>query len=386
MSQNPFLRYAKKVDWVIWAACLGLAFLSLVLILGLLRSEHSSSLGLRSGNLSTQAVATVIGILTALTISHIPHKIITELWKFYVPAAYLFFISSFIFGAATAARPEARRWIIIPGINMSVQPSEILKLAFILSFALHIYKVHHQLNRPKNLILLCIHGMIPVLLVQLQGDSGMALMFLCVFVCMMFAAGLKWRYFAAASAAAVIMIPIMWTFVLSPMQQKRILTVLNPSELDIQGTYNQQYYTFLAISSGRLTGNGLFGEHIYVPEMHNDFIFAFLGSAFGFLGCIAVLLILLTLSIKILINSANAKDIRGQVICAGVFGMIFFQSAINIAMCLSFLPVIGNSLPFLSCGGSSMVTSFVGVGLVLSVYRHTQKKKKIPSTFLPGGN
>jgi rod shape determining protein RodA len=116
--------------------------------------------------------------------------------------------------------------------------------------------------------------------------------------------------------------------------------------------------------------------------MHNDFIFAFLADALGFLGCAAVILVFLLIGIKMLISCGAANDKQGQVICAGIFAMIFGQSVINICMTLSLLPVIGNSLPFLSSGGSFVLANFIGIGLVLSVYKHTKKRHKVEN-FLP---
>lgn len=374
-------RFFSKIDWFILLLCTGLVILGTVLLLGISQAHYARLL--KIGSLNSQIIAAVLGIVSALIIANIDYRAIANKWKIYVPLSYMFLFATFLFGVATPERPDAKRWFIIPGINMSVQPSEFLKLAFILSFAYHAHKTQEKFNHPLNILLLCVHAVIPVALVQYQGDSGTALMFALIFLTMIFMAGLKWVYLLAAAVSIPTAIPIVWNFVLSNMQKRRILSLIGRSEADALGDYYQQSRAALAITSGGRTGNGLFYDaHTYVPEIHNDFIFAFIGDALGIIGCLAVTAVILMINVKILINCAAAQDKQGQIICAGVFAMIFFQSIVNIAMCLSLLPVIGNSLPFVSSGGSSVLANYLGIGLVLSVYKHTNRRRVVEN-FLP---
>lgn len=371
-----------KIDWFLLLSCTGLTLLSILLLMGIYQAGFPQlAKKLTSRSIMVQGIALTIGIIAALILANINYRSLTDKWKIYVPISYLFLLSTFVFGVSTEARKEAVRWIIIPGINISAQPSEFLKLAFILSFAYHVHKTQEKFNHPLNILLLCVHAAIPVVLVQVQGDSGTALMFLFIFLSMMFVAGIKWTYITAALIAVPVIIPVAWTFLLSPMQKDRILAMLGQSATD--DIYYQQRYAARAIASGKLTGNGIFSEtHTYVPEMHNDFIFSFIADSLGFLGCVAVIAVIALIAVKILFNSGVANDKQGQLICAGVFAMIFAQSVINICMCMSLLPVIGNSLPFVSSGGSSVLANFIGIGLVLSVYKHTKRKQKVEN-FLP---
>jgi rod shape determining protein RodA len=379
-------RFFFKQDWVILLSCIALSVLSMLLIDGILQSGYADRLKINNRNLITQGIAIVMGISAAVLISNIEYRAMVSKWKYYVSVAYLSVFATFIFGYATAERPDAKRWLIVPGIDVSVQPSEFLKLAFILVFAYHIYKVRDNINHPLHVLLLFLHGLAPVVLIQYQGDSGTALLFGFIFISMLFMSGVSWVYFAAMGIGTGIMIPVVWSLVLNGEQRRRILALFAGSQGDLEGVLFQQHRAALAISSGDLIGNGIFFDsHIYVPEMQNDFIFAFLGSSLGFLGCIAVLLVIVIICLKILINCAAANDKQGQMICIGVFAMIFFQSVINIGMCLSLLPVIGNSLPLISSGGSSVLANYIGIGLVLSVYKHTRKKRKVRD-FLPSTN
>jgi rod shape determining protein RodA len=165
-----------------------------------------------------------------------------------------------------------------------------------------------------------------------------------------------------------------WHYVLDDFQKRRFLVLYNPTYEDIRGDFYQQYHALIAFSRGSSGGAGIFGaEHTYVPAMHTDFIFSFLGESMGFVGCLFVVAIMVALWLKILASSARARDIQGKMICIGVFAMLAVQAIINIGMNIGVLPVIGNPLPFMSYGGSSMLTSFLGMGLVLSVSMHSSK-------------
>jgi rod shape determining protein RodA len=372
-----------KIDWLLLMPCAGLSVLSLILLSGIYQS-NIRILRLTYSNIINQGAALALGVLLALILANINYRALINKWAFYVPLVYLFFLSTFIWGVGTPARPDDKRWLIIPGFNTSIQPSEFLKLAFILTFAFHVYKTQERFNRPLNILALCIHALIPLSLVQLQGDSGTALMFALIFLSMIFVAGVKWYFIAAAITAVPAAAYIIWQYVLKGFQQNRILALFGQAPLDgaTDPTY-QPRMAAIAIAGGGLTGNGVFNPTpAYVPEMHNDFIFAFLADSLGFLGCAAVILVFLFIGSKMLICCGMANDKQGQVVCAGVFAMIFGQSALNICMVMSLLPTIGNSLPFLSSGGSFVLANFLGVGLVMSVHKHTIKRQKVEN-FLP---
>lgn len=163
------------------------------------------------------------------------------------------------------------------------------------------------------------------------------------------------------------------TYVVNPDQKQRILALFDPNA-DLLGGLYQQYNAKLAIGSGQIWGKGLFGvSHQYVPEVHNDFILAFIGESFGYVGCLAVIALFGALCCKMLHNARRAEDSLGRLICVGVFTLISAQVFVNVGMCLMVLPVIGITLPFLSAGGSSVLAIYLGLGLVLSVYMHTSR-------------
>ena len=364
--------YIRRADYMIWLPCFVLSALSLLLLVGILDTGYAPYLRIGPRNIFVQAFSIFLGVCGAVLISIIDYKDLARLWKIYAPVVYALLILTFFIGVGAPGRPEDRRWLFIPGVGFSFQPSELLRVAFILMFAYHIFKVHDRLNHPLHLAGLLAHGAIPVIIVQLQGDSGSALIFAVIIICMLFSAGLGWKYILGATAIFGVSLPIIWNVILTDFQRQRILELYYRT--DVQGVFFQQHQALMAFAVGGQGGRGFFDAsqpYIYVPEQHNDFIFSFLGETTGFVGCVLAVAVMVILWFKILRCAAKAKDILGYMICIGVFAMLAFQAVINIGMNISMLPVIGNTLPFLSYGGSSVLTSYLGVGLVLSVAMHS---------------
>lgn len=364
-------RYIRHTDIWLWLLCLAFSAFSVVLLAGV---THTGFIrGLTLNRILVQAAAGALGVIAAIIISNFDYHIYTKLWKLHTAMAYVLVLLTFVIGTGTSARQGDKSWFALPG-GMTFQPSELLKISFILTLAYHIYIVRDHLNTLSHLLGLCAHGAAPVLLIHFQGDDGSAIIFACIFVAMLFAAGISWKYVFAAAVAAVAAAPLLWFFVLNDYQRQRFLILYVSGLASPQGDYYQQYRGALAIGSGQIWGKGIFsGKHSYVPEAHTDFIFAFIGESLGFVGCLAVVLGFVLLCSRILSDGHRARDLQGRLICTGVFAMIAAQAIINIGMCVSMLPVIGITLPFLSAGGSSLAITYLGIGLVLSVYMNTSK-------------
>jgi len=215
------------------------------------------------------------------------------------------------------------------------------------------------------------------LLIHLQGDDGTALVMGIMFLAMMFAAGVKLRYFAAAFGLIAVALPIVWFGIMDEMQKNRFLILFNP-ESDLYGLGWQQWRARLAMANGGFWGQGYMqGEIVQsnqLPKGYNDFIFASAGEELGMLGLLAIILLLSAICVRLLIIAHRAKDKAGAVICTGVFGMLAAQSIINIGMCLSLLPVVGVTLPLFSAGGTSVMTTFMSIGLAANVYMHRSNR------------
>ncbi|MEF9984335.1 MAG: FtsW/RodA/SpoVE family cell cycle protein [Oscillospiraceae bacterium] len=357
--------YIKETDKTLITLCMLVSTFSVFLLSGIYKSGLLAS----KRQILVQIAAAVIGLISAIIMSKIDYKIMARLWKLHSALAYTLVILTFFIGIKVSDFVDDRAWLPLP-FGLTLQPSELLKISFIVTFALHLQKESSNINNPKSLFFLCLHAAVPIILVMSQGDHGTALIFIFIFLSMLFAAGLSFKYIIPAVALGILCIPIGWHYLLSDDKKMRILSIFNPA-LDPEGVGWQQMKGLLSIGSGQLWGSGLFaGKHHYVPELYNDFIFAFVGEALGFVGCISLIVILSFIVLKILMIIPHSNDLLGKYICVGVFAMFAFQILLNIGMCISVLPVIGITLPFVSAGGTSIVASYLGIGLALSVYMH----------------
>ncbi len=318
-----------------------------------------------------QFLSLLLGIFIAIVLSKIDYDFYKKIWPIAAVVGLIPVFLTFYIGYAPDGTDD-KAWLMLPG-NISFQPAEFLKIIFVLTFSLHLSAVKENLNKLRHVLLLCLHGAFPVLLIHFQGDDGTAMVFFIMFLCMLFAAGLKLRYFLAAFLAIAVVCPIAYLYVLNDDQKARILSIFN-LESDLLGSGWQQWRGRVALANGGIFGKGLFSGDLVqsgsIPEGYNDFILTAIGEELGFLGVLAVFLLLILICIRILRVSSLSRDQMGSYICVGIFSMLAAQLIINAGMCLSLLPVIGVTLPFFSAGGTSLCCLFCGIGLVLSVYMH----------------
>jgi rod shape determining protein RodA len=367
-------QYFKKLDKNLFLAVFILGLFSVVLL-------YSMNVnGLTSNFYRMQGFMLIGGAVAALIISALDYRKFTKLWFLFAPAIVIMCLLVFTpLGYKPQDDANDIAWLDL-GFT-TIQPSEFLKIAFILTFALHLSVVKDELNRLPNVLLLGIHGAVPLFIIFLQGDDGTLIIFLFMFLSMLFAAGLSLKYIIPALIAAPFAVGFLWTHVLEPHQKSRFIVLWTPAEqMDetLKTIAYQQERGVLALGSGKILGNGLFAErYVYVPYMQNDFIFTYIGQCFGFVGCIAVVALLCYVCLKTIADSRIAKDDLGKNICIGVFAMIFFHTVLNVGMVLFVMPVIGVPLPFLSQGGTSLFSMFVAIGLVMSVYSHSEKVYRV---------
>ena len=357
-------RYIKTTDKLLILLCLITSCFGLVLIAS---ATHSNS-ALRRTDIA-QGIALIIGVISMVVVSNFDYEILSSLAKFIGPICIVIILLTSFFGVGPAGT-GAKAWIPIG--TYTIQPSEFIKLGFVITLATHISTVKENINSPMNILLLLIHFLIPfTLIIYNQGDTGSALVFAAIFFGMMFTGGLKLRYFIGSGLAALILSPLVFFYVINNDQRQRIMLLFSPQNSPA-GRQWQQYFGKLAIGSGQVFGRGLFhGPEIQqglVPKSENDFIFSVAGEELGFLGCILVITLLFLIVWRIINTAFKSKDSLGALICAGIASMIIFQASVNIGMVLSLLPVIGITLPFFSAGGSSIISLFTAIGLVLSVY------------------
>ena len=321
-----------------------------------------------------QSLCMVAGLIAATVISTFDYEKLLSRWYLIGLLGLIPTILTFFIGIAPEGTDD-KAWLDL-GFT-TFQPSELLKICFIITFSMHLRKIKPNINKLKYLIPLVIHGAFPVLLIIVQGDYGTALVFAVMFLFMMWAGGVSWKYFVLAFAGVAAASPFAYFFLLNEDHRKRIIAIFD-SEKDIQGIDFQQWRGSVALANGGLTGQGFLQGDLTqagaVPEGHNDFIFVSIGEEFGFLGCIVVILLLAAICIRCIRIARICTNDAGKYICVGVFAMIFAQAVINLGMCTSILPVIGVTLPFFSAGGTSLLCLYLGIGLALNVYMHRNSR------------
>ena len=253
---------------------------------------------------------------------------------------------------------------------IGLQPAELVKIFFIITFSTHLSKVKDHINEIKTFALLCLHFLVLAGLIMMQPDLGTVLVFAFIFLVMLFVAGLSYKYYLCGLGIAAVASPLLWFFFLNDYQKSRILAVFNPEQFIATYGY-QAVQSKIAIGAGNFWGkgymNGTQTQLEILPEKQTDFIFAVIGEEFGMIGCILVTALLVAIIVRIIKIGRHATTPTGTYICIGIATMFTFQAFENIGMCLGLTPVIGITLPFLSYGGSSLLTNLAALGLVLSV-------------------
>lgn len=366
-------RYLRRVDLFMLLLCAACSVLSVVVLMSIGQTQLGSN-----NKASVQLIASLLGMMLAAVFSTADYHALARAWPLHGVVAWglvlpTLFLHNVNTGLLTigydAGGTSNYSWYRVGG--MTFQPAELAKISFILTLALHLSRVRGQVNRPRNLLLVLLHILLPVAAIHIQGDDGTALVFLGIGFIMLYAGGLS-HWLAAGGLAAGIVggaaLLALRPGLLKGYQFKRILAVLTPDDPALADITYQQNKGAMAIGTGGLTGQGLFsGEHIFVPNAWNDFIFAYLANVLGFVGAAAVLALLLGVCLRTLTAALQSRDALGRNICVGIFAALFLQTVINLGMNLQVLPVIGVTLPFFSAGGSSVVMMYLCVGLVLSV-------------------
>ena len=361
-----YFSYLKGVDKIICLIVLILATLS-VLIIGSTSIESNFF----SRIVIVQIAAYVIGIVAALVYMAINYKVFQDLSiPLYILALGMLALV-YIPGLGIEVS-GARAWIDLRVVTF--QPSEIVKLIFIMIMADYLNKHHNTLNTFGALVKA---GLVaaPIILIVLKEDFGSAMVFASIWLFMVFYAGIDLKVFAKFFALFAAMIPVGY-YLLQDFQRERLIAFLHPDNLALSGNY-QVYQSKVAIGSGGIFGKGLFNgtqkSLDFVPVPTSDFIFSVIGEELGLIGGVSVIIIFGFLLVRMMKILQKSEDFFGSLIISGVIGMLTFQVFENIAMTMGLMPVTGITLPFLSYGGSSIISNVLAVALVMNVYVRDKK-------------
>ncbi len=320
-----------------------------------------------------QLIGFGIGIILMLLVSVVDYHLVLRFYWILYAAAIVLLALVLLTGSSGGG---AQRWISLFGITF--QPSEAAKILLILFFAQFIILFRDKFRLWQYLLVCIALIAVPVFLVFKEPDLSTSLMLLLIFCIIMFTAGLEWQVIAAA--AAVVIPAFIWILfqatrgdssVFSQYQRNRILAWLHPENFADTTAY-QTTNSMMAIGSGGLYGKGVDGassflETGYISESQTDFIFTVIGETFGFIGCCAVVILILLITVKCFLIAARAKDLQGRIIASGMGAWIGLQSFLNIGVATGLLPNTGIPLPFVSYGLTSLVCLYAGIGFILNV-------------------
>ena len=373
----------KETDLLLLFLCAAASFYGIVMVYSATRANIPEG-GFISRDARTMLLAVAIGAVFAVTVSFIDYNFITKMFPLIGAVCLALMLALFIWGKGPVERPDAKTWLSLGSSGLYFQPSELLKIGFIITFGMHLELISDKITQLLHIFLLCVHAAIPIGLVALTGDMGSALIFIVIFLVMMFCAGVQLRYFAIGAALVAAAAPAIWYFVFDATQKNRILGLIYPERYaDIMYQQNQG---MKAITSGGFTGQGLFNGALTqvedaIPEAENDMIFTCIGEELGLIGCAAALLLIFGVIARVMFVGHKSRFGATKLMCYGFAGMLAAQTIVNIGMCLSLLPVIGITLPFFSAGGSSNLCVYIGVGLILSIYRFDKEKQAVRFRF-----
>ena len=318
-----------------------------------------------------QAIYAGIGLVIAVVLARIDYSY----WRRYKWVFYGLMILLNLVVYATPQVAGAKRWIPFPFFQ--IQPSEFGKILLIVSLASFAVDRSRRLQEWRTTTRIMLLALLPALIVIPQPDLGTALVFVAIGFMILFFAGTSWKHitallvmFAASIALVLAGAPAVGVHVLKPYQVQRLTGFLHPSSNPQSSTYNI-HQSLIAIGSGQKTGRGANATETklnYLPANDTDFVFAAVGETYGFVGAAIVISLYALLIWRGLRILTMSKNMYGTLIAGGILGMLMFQVFVNVGMTIGIMPITGVPLPLMSYGGSSVVVTFIAVGLLESIY------------------
>jgi rod shape determining protein RodA len=355
-------RLYHHVDWAMVGAILALCLIGLAQIYS---TTYTSAGGGASGIFYTQIWAILLGFVALLIALSIDYRSLADKSHFLYIAIVALLIGVLVFGVV---RGGSRRWIDLGPMNL--QPSEFVKATLALVLAKFFGEARRGTVLRSDFLIAAAITALPLLLIAQQPDLGTAVTVLPVLFAVVFVAGMSMRIFGILAVVAILAAPIAWKFALEDYQKERISTFINPSQ-DARGAGYQQIQARITVGSGGPFGKGFTGgtqgQLRFLPEAQNDFIFSVLAEEHGFVGVVVALGLYLFVILRSLEAARLAKDRAGAYLVLGVLASFTFQVIYNITMSAGLAPVKGLTLPLMSYGGSSMIATLAGFGLILNV-------------------
>ena len=326
-----------------------------------------------------QIGAIVLGVIFYVGISCIDLEFISEHRRVLVIFNMLLLLMLIPFG--TDFNSGNKSWIQLPILPVSIQPAELCKITFVLIMASIMSKYQQRISSIKSVFTMLGHLLLLVgTNILISRDVGVSLIFVFIFIGMAYAGGVNYLWFLGGGALAVAGAPLVWSRFLDEYQKNRIRILFDPT-IDPMGL-KERYHTkrsLLTLTGGGLLGQGLFnGNRTQIgalPAQHTDYIFSAIGEEMGYVGCFVVLGLLVAIIARCIQVGTRSQDYMRRLVCFGTAMALIFQVCSNVGMCIGVTPVIGLTLPFISYGGSSIVSLYIMMGLVSGVHARPAPRK-----------
>ena len=362
-SDSPLVRsastYLRNFDYILLGTIIFMILFGILMIASATRDVASLA-----DRVNSQILFSFVGVAVVFIVAAVDYRLLTSTYL------WIYGIIVLILGAVgilgTQGDAGAQSWL-----NLGVagfQPSELAKILLIIVLAKQLSNNADKMDKLTTILGSLTFVAVPVFFIFIQPDLGITILVLVTWFVMVWAAGLRWRHIALFAIVGLVVMPILWGQ-MEDYQRSRITVFIDPSS-DPDAFFNINQ-ALTAIGNGGLLGRGYMqGSQVqlrYLRVRHTDFIFAVIAEELGFVGALAVLILMAIVILRILRAARLSHDMAGALICYGVATVIFFQTLVSVGMNIRVLPVTGLTLPFISSGGSSLVTLMMGVGMVQSV-------------------
>lgn len=364
--KNAILDFFRHGDLLLLTLCIVASVFGLVVISSATRYSGSHRY------LIIQGVALGLGILLYVLMTLLDVEVLAEYRQ--VMAVFNVILVCMLLIWGVEGTSGQKNWLHFPGMPINIQPAEICKITFIIIIAktMSIHRNHISSLKAVSSITLHLFLIVGVIFI-ISKDVGSALVFVFIFLVMAYIGGVRGWWFLGSFAAVGAAMPFVWKYVMEDYQKNRILMFFDPSiDPTGEGIRWDTNRSVMMLSGGGVTGQGLYNGSMVqshsIAAQHTDFIFSSIGEELGLIGCLAVLLLLAAIVARCIYVGVKTTGYMNRLICFGVAAMLAFQILVNVGMCIGVFPVIGLTLPFISYGGSSMITLFLAVGLVSGVH------------------
>lgn len=362
---NRLLEIFKMGDMILLALCVASSVFGIVMIYAATYTEGNTRM------IIIQTASLCAGILVYLGMTALDIDILAGQRTLLFLFNSIFIAMLLVWGIEGST--GNRSWLHFSFLPFNIQPAEVCKITYIIILAKTMSVHRNHVSSLRCVPVLTGHMLFIVAeIVFISKDMGVALIFVFIFLIMAYAGGVSGWWFLGGGAAFAAVSPYLWKHIMRPDQKKRILALIDPTiDPTGEGVLWQTNKNLEALRNGGLSGQGLFHGDLTnsaaLPARHTDSIFCSIGEQLGLIGCLAVLLLLLAIVARCIYVGMKSPDYMNRLICIGIASMFLFQILINVGVCLGLFPVIGLALPFFSYGGSSLMTSFLAVGIVSGI-------------------